>query len=104
MSLPDNNSDAASGTAVRRRVEIHGRVQGVGFRAWTVHRARQFGLRGTVRNLSDGSVEVDAAGQPEVMDQFLELLRRGPALAAVRELRELEPGSAPLPTAFEVAD
>jgi len=42
------------------RIVIHGRVQGVGFRYATLCAARKFGIRGTVRNRSDGTVEVEA--------------------------------------------
>ncbi|HWI26104.1 MAG TPA: acylphosphatase [Stellaceae bacterium] len=65
------------------RLVITGRVQGVGFRAWTCREARRRGLRGWVRNLSDGSVEALAVGDSEALEALAETCRRGPALAQV---------------------
>lgn len=62
---------------------IHGRVQGVGFRWWTHRTAERLGIRGSVRNLVDGSVEVRAAGSPASIEQFEQLLHRGPRSASV---------------------
>lgn len=45
-----------------RRLTVRGRVQGVGFRAWTVREAKALGLDGWVRNRRDGTVEVLACG------------------------------------------
>ena len=59
-------------------VLISGRVQGVGFRAWTVEEAEARGLRGWVRNLRSGSVEALFAGPAYAVDAMLEASRRGP--------------------------
>ncbi len=67
---------------------IRGRVQGVGFR-WFVHRhAEQLGVRGRVRNLPDGSVEVEAEGSETALRDLRILLGRGPSTAEVREVDE----------------
>jgi len=66
-----------------RRVTIRGRVQGVGFRAWTEHEARRRALEGWVRNRRDGSVEAVFAGLPEKVADMIEACRRGPAHARV---------------------
>jgi acylphosphatase len=87
---------------VRRRYRVSGRVQGVGFRVWTVRRASALGLRGSVRNLGDGGVEVEAEGPLGAVQRLVELLRRGPALAQVREVRELLPGDDELPAGFDL--
>ena len=62
---------------------MHGDVQGVGFRAATAQQARLANIAGWVRNLRDGSVEVEAEGTPEAVDQLIKWLRRGPSLARV---------------------
>lgn len=65
------------------QVRIEGRVQGVGYRAWTVRRARGLGLGGWVRNRSDGSVEAVLQGAAEAVERMLEECRAGPAGARV---------------------
>ena len=61
-------------TEARVGVILEGRVQGVGFRWWTRREATALGLRGTVRNLDDGSVEVHVAGPAHVVAAFLPTL------------------------------
>lgn len=65
------------------RLIIRGRVQGVGFRAWTVGQARRLGLLGWVRNCPDGSVEVLASGPADILDRLATLCHAGPRLARV---------------------
>jgi acylphosphatase len=69
-----------------RRVTIRGRVQGVGFRAWTEHEARRRALEGWARNRRDGSVEAVFAGPPEMVAEMIEACRRGPQLSRVDAL------------------
>jgi acylphosphatase len=66
-----------------KRLRIRGRVQGVGFRYWTVGQARKLGLRGWVRNRADGSVEAVAAGTDDALDLFVAACHRGPRAARV---------------------
>jgi acylphosphatase len=61
-------------------------VQGVGFRYSTVREARRLGLSGYVRNLPDGSVEVVAEGEEQVLERLAAWLRRGPPGAHVRQV------------------
>ncbi|MBI1257758.1 MAG: acylphosphatase [Chloroflexi bacterium] len=65
---------------------VHGRVQGVGFRDFTQHRADELGLTGWVRNESDGTVEVTAEGERATLERFAALLRRGPQSAQVTQV------------------
>ena len=65
------------------RLVITGRVQGVGYRAWAIATARRLGLRGWVRNRSDGAVEALVAGSEEAVAAMLAACRRGPAAARV---------------------
>jgi acylphosphatase len=74
---------------VIRRFAIYGRVQGVGYRAWTDYTARDHGLEGWVRNRRDGSVEAVFAGPSEVVDAMIAACRHGPRGAWVEGVDEL---------------
>jgi len=67
----------------QRAFRVTGTVQGVFFRAWTRDTARTLGLDGTVRNRSDGSVEVHARGEVEALEELQERLWKGPPAARV---------------------
>ena len=84
------------------RVVVCGQVQGVGFRAFTVRRARELGLVGWVRNLADGSVEAEASGAEPALIEFLSALRQGPAPARVVRVTEQWFETAAAPTGFRV--
>lgn len=57
------------------RAIFKGRVQGVGFRFNTLMMARKFPVTGYVRNLEDGSVELEAEGEEKVLENFLNAVR-----------------------------
>jgi acylphosphatase len=82
------------------RVVIHGKVQGVWYRAWTTEEARELGLDGWVRNRRDGTVEAVFAGPRADVARMLELCREGPPLARVDRIDE-HPESGPVPPGFE---
>ncbi|MGO8916934.1 MAG: acylphosphatase [Stellaceae bacterium] len=65
------------------RLVITGRVQGVGFRAWTRREARRRAVRGWVRNRLDGSVEALLIGPADAVEALAEACRRGPGTARV---------------------
>ena len=75
---------------IARRYVISGRVQGVGFRWYVMRRAQALKLRGVVRNLPDGRVEVVAAGSDEAVKRFEDDLREGPSLARVTDIDQSE--------------
>jgi len=77
----------------RMRAIVKGIVQGVGYRFFVEDRAYELGLTGYVRNLPDGTVEVVAEGDKEVLELLLEHLRRGPRSARVTDV-EVEWGEA----------
>lgn len=62
-------------TKIRKHIIFYGRVQGVGFRYYTVQKANQLGLTGWVKNLYDGSVEMEVEGQEELIDQLIIFLQ-----------------------------
>ncbi len=68
------------------RATALGRVQGVGFRAFTVDRAGDLGVLGWVRNQDDGSVAVHAEGDPVAVDALIDALRAGPLGAQVERV------------------
>jgi acylphosphatase len=63
---------------VMRHVVIRGRVQGVGFRAWTEYTALEHGLQGWVRNRRDGAVEVLFVGSPDAVAAMIAACHQGP--------------------------
>lgn len=71
-----------------RQVTITGRVQGVGYRAWVDHRARNHDLEGWVRNRRDGSVEALFAGPAEIVSEMVASCRRGPSSARVEAVQD----------------
>ncbi|MBW2667003.1 MAG: acylphosphatase [Deltaproteobacteria bacterium] len=74
------------GALIRRRAIVHGRVQGVAFRASTCEAARRAGVDGWVRNLADGGVEAVFEGDPSAVATLLAFCREGPAWAEVNDL------------------
>lgn len=62
---------------IRRHYLIDGRVQGVGFRYRAKHAADYLGLTGWVRNLPDGSVEMEAQGSPAALARLLPMIEAG---------------------------
>ncbi len=69
-----------------RRYVVKGRVQGVGFRHYTYKTARGLQIRGWVRNLRNGDVEIHAEGPQEALDRFLAQITSGPSFASVNDV------------------
>jgi acylphosphatase len=65
------------------RLNVQGRVQGVGYRWWTMQAAAALGLEGWVRNRRDGSVEILAIGHATAIEALHESCREGPRAAVV---------------------
>src|SRR3546814_8359975 len=78
------------------RFLVSGKVQGVFFRASTREQAQRLGLRGHARNLSDGRVEVLAAGEPDAIDALADWLQRGPPQARVEAVERSEENTSEL--------
>lgn len=75
---------------IARHIRVSGRVQGVGFRHYTKLKARELGVRGYVRNLPDGGVEVWAEGASSAVAALIEWLAHGPPSARVEATNVLE--------------
>ncbi|MGA8016485.1 MAG: acylphosphatase [Candidatus Dormiibacterota bacterium] len=76
--------------AVRVHATVRGRVQMVGFRAFVLRRAAELGLRGTVANRGDGSVECVVEGPKDAVDTLIQFLRQGPRSARVEAVEVVE--------------
>ena len=88
---------------VALRFLVYGRVQGVGFRWFVLREAERRRLRGFVRNLRDGSVEVIAAGTPETLDELARVLEQGPAHAHVERVERSDvPHELVIPNDFDI--
>ena len=68
---------------IRRRVVVHGRVQGVFFRDTCRREARRLGVTGFVRNVADGTVEAVFEGDPDAVSTMLDWVHVGPDQAQV---------------------
>lgn len=81
-------------------------MQGVGFRHWTARTALSLGLTGWVRNLPDGSVEVQAQGERESLEKMAVWLRRGPSSARVTRLTIIgkPPNAGRSPSSYAISD
>lgn len=86
-----------------RRFRVAGRVQGVGFRRFVVQVADRLGLVGTVRNASDGSVEVTAWGRVADLESLQSKLASGPRFSNVTNVESFEISDEPnLANGFQV--
>ena len=101
MSAPEKPEEPRLGV----RLRVRGRVQGVGFRWFTREAGRDLGIVGRVRNLPDGSVEIEAAVPPggaAALDAFKEKIRQGPRGAHVDTLEEESLAPVPAWDRFEI--
>ncbi len=75
------------------KIKVYGIVQGVGYRAFVYRIANQLKLKGYVKNLEDGSVEIFAEGEEEKINELIEKCKIGPLLAKVEkvEVKEEKP-------------
>ena len=87
---------------VIKHYTVYGRVQGVGFRYFTWKTALKIGVKGWVRNLSDGSVSVIAQGTEEQLIQLKNWLQQGPKSAQVERVLEQDYIGEKTFTAFEI--
>ena len=65
---------------------VYGRVQGVGYRAFIYDKALYLGLKGFVKNLPDGSVEIEAEGEEKDLFKLIEFAKSGPPLSNVTNI------------------
>ena len=85
---------------VARHLVIHGRVQGVFYRGWSVEIAHDLGLAGWVRNRRDGTVEMLVSGPEAAVDAMIERCREGPPAARVDRI-DVTDSDETAPSGFE---
>ncbi|WP_206435960.1 acylphosphatase [Altericroceibacterium xinjiangense] len=71
---------------IARHLRIHGRVQGVFYRAWAMRAAREISVSGWVRNRKDGTVEAFVQGDAAAVGRFVEQAREGSPAAQVSHI------------------
>jgi acylphosphatase len=71
-------------------IKIIGRVQGVGFRYSALLAAHQFGIKGYIRNLADGSVYIEAEGTERQLEDFISWCKKGPPRAKIFHVSTLQ--------------
>ena len=69
-----------------RSIRIHGKVQGVGYRFFATRVARRLGLKGSIQNHRDGSVEAVVEGEAAAIDDWIKELKEGPRYAEVTHI------------------
>jgi acylphosphatase len=90
------------GLCAARRYLITGRVQGVGFRQFTLQCAAREGVRGWVRNTPEGGVEIEATGFADALARFETAIRVGPLGSRIDRFGALELTTAPPFDGFHV--
>ncbi len=75
---------------IGKRIVVHGRVQGVGFRFFVQHTGARLGLVGDVRNKPDSTVEIIVEGKPEAIAEFIQRVEKGPPLARVQRVEVMD--------------
>jgi len=79
-------SSAVPADRIRRRVIVHGRVQGVFFRDSVRERARAHGVSGWICNRSDGAVEAVLEGRPDHVERVVRFCKIGPRQASIEQI------------------
>lgn len=67
----------------RVKITVSGRVQGVYFRLFTQNKAKHFSIKGSVKNLADGRVEIIAEAENMTIEKFIKWCHKGPVTARV---------------------
>ena len=89
-------------TTSRVRLRVVGRVQGVGYRFFIEREAGRLGLSGWVRNMPDGSVELEAEGDRAILRELVGRAREGPPLSRVTRVDEAWDEGAPRHAGFHI--
>ena len=71
---------------IRYYIVVKGRVQGVGFRFFTINIASKYNLTGSVRNMDNGMVELEVQGEENAIEKFIKNIKKGNRFIRVDEL------------------
>ena len=71
---------------IQFEITVYGRVQGVGYRYFALHRAEDLGISGWVKNTIDGNVKIIAQGDESTLKTYVDYLRLGPTLSRVDKI------------------
>jgi acylphosphatase len=85
-------------------LKIKGDVQGVNYRATARSKARELGVKGYVKNMPDGSVELKAYGEEDDINELIEWCRQGPSAASVNDVQanRKDASAEEFPDTFEI--
>ena len=72
------------------KILISGRVQGVYFRRFTKNKAQDLGVKGSVKNMEDGLVEIIAQADADILEPFIQWCHKGPITARVDQVELIE--------------
>ena len=86
----------------RYHIIVRGRVQGVGFRYFTFKWAERLGICGWVKNLFDGSVEIEAEGKKNDLNEFMKKVKEGPRFGYVETVEIVEIDAVENEKGFEI--
>ncbi len=84
------------------KIRVSGRVQGVYFRRFTKNKAQDLGVKGTVRNMEDGRVEIVAQAEDSILEPFILWCHKGPITARVDKVELMEVSHAEKFDTFEI--
>ena len=73
---------------IRYYIVVEGRVQGVGFRFFTINIASKYNLTGSVRNMDNGMVEIEVQGSEEKINMFIHNIKKGNFFIRVNNLSQ----------------
>ncbi len=85
-----------------KRLRITGVVQGVGYRAWAKRLADMLGVKGYVRNMPDGSVEMVVCAEEKIINVMINAAKKGPAASVVKEVEVYNSDFKPEDREFEI--
>lgn len=86
----------------RLKITIHGQVQGVNFRSEAAEFANGLDVRGYAKNIDDGTVQVVAEGEEELLERMLAWSRKGPAGAVIEGVESIHEKPSGMYQSFQV--